>query len=134
GETETLFGDGADERGAGLVRRVVELAAAVVLAVVLGVFRREEGALMVVEPPRQARIARVFEIHDGVHIAIPKAVLKQLGCLVGHPRIDIFRFRVKGALHEAGEICGGSSAVETMVVIKNAYPHELCRKRTSLPE
>ena len=46
---------------------------------------------------------------------------------MGHPGISKFRIRVKSALHEAGEICGGSSAVETVVVIEDSDQHELGR-------
>ena len=51
----------------------------------LGVFGRQEGALMMVEPPGQARIGGVLEIDNRVHVAVEISGLKQLVGLVGEP-------------------------------------------------
>jgi dCMP deaminase len=103
---------------------------------VLGVFRREEGALMVIEPPGQPRIARILEIHDGILIAIEQAVLEQLGRLVRHPRIAELRIRVNCARDKAAEVGGGGCAVETVVVVQHAFQHGRIEtgKPLSLPE
>ena len=67
-----------DKHGAGAIRRIVKLLAAVVVTEMLGVFRAQECALMMIEPPGQARIGRVLEIDDRVDVAIEQAVLKKL--------------------------------------------------------
>jgi len=60
--------------------RVVELAPAGVAAEILGVGLAEEGALVMIEPPREARVIGVFEIleiDDGVFVASVAARIRR---------------------------------------------------------
>ena len=43
-----------------------------------GVFRREEGALMVIEPPGQLRVARVLEVHNRILVPIEERFFEDL--------------------------------------------------------
>ncbi len=61
--------------------------AARIAAEVLGVLGGQERALVVVEPPVEMRIGGVFEVHDGVHIAVEHTGFKELRGLVGKARI-----------------------------------------------
>jgi hypothetical protein len=60
----------SNEFGAGTIGWVMELFATGVGSEVGFVFFIEKCALMVIEPPGQARIAGVFEIDDGIFIAV----------------------------------------------------------------
>ena len=59
-----------DEFSAGTVSRIVKLPAAPVTQEMILVLPVEESALVMVEPPRQTRIAGVLEVYDGVFIAV----------------------------------------------------------------
>src|ERR1051325_8136825 len=83
----------------------------------------EERALMVIEPPRQTRIAGVFEIHDGILVAIKQTVLKELGGLMGHAGVVEFGIGMERAADKAAEKCRRRGAVETMIVIENSNVH-----------
>jgi hypothetical protein len=49
-----------------------------------------------IEPPSQTRIRRVFEIDDGVHIAIKQTIFEKLRCPVG--KSSEFEGRAGGVL------------------------------------
>ena len=49
-----------------------------------GVFRGQEGALMMIEPPGQLRVAGVLEVDDGVLVAVEQAVFEDLRGPVCH--------------------------------------------------
>jgi hypothetical protein len=74
-----------DKKRAGLESRVVQLFSAAIVAEVLRVFRCQERALVMIEPPRQARIAGVFKIDDRVFVAVKQAGLKKLEALWAIP-------------------------------------------------
>ena len=57
-------------------------------AEMLRVFGLQKRALVMVEPPRQQRRAGIFEVHDGVFIAVENPVLKRLRGFVRHPRVQ----------------------------------------------
>jgi hypothetical protein len=71
------------------------------MLLVLGV---QKGALVVIEPPRKPRVARVFEIHDGIFIAVEESRVKELGGLVSHARILKLSIRVNRARDESAEV------------------------------
>ena len=123
-KAEAVAGHACDERGAGFVARVVELPAAGIAAEMLGILGGEEGALVMVEPPGEARIAGIFEVYDGVFIAIEQAGIEHLGCLVGHSRVAELSIGVDRPGNEAAEIGSGRCAVKAMVVIQHAFQHE----------
>ena len=123
-KAKTLAGHRADKRGARLVAGVVELAPTGIAAKVLRVFRREKRALVVVEPPGEARIARIFEIHNGVLIAVEQRRIEGLGRPVRHPRVAKLRVRVHRTRDKTAEEGSRSRPIETMVVVQHAFEHE----------
>src|SRR5581483_7919898 len=84
----------------------------------------QERALMVIEPPCQARVGRIFEIDDGIYIAVEEAVFKKLRRLVC--QAGEFKLGARGVLSfiKAAEESRRSGAVETVVVVENPHPHE----------
>src|SRR5438477_7253806 len=76
-ETETLLRNGGDEAGAGLEIGIVKLAVALVLLEVGGVCRREERALVMVEPPSDFGRTGILEVHDSVFVAVKLLLVKQ---------------------------------------------------------
>ncbi len=78
-KSEAFPSHGRDVHGAGAETGVVHLAAAGVVPKVLRVLRRQECALMMIEPPGQARVGGVLEIHDGVHIAVEICPARTIG-------------------------------------------------------
>src|SRR5207249_4106514 len=92
-EAEALLGDGRQELGAGLEVRIVELAAAGVLLEVGGIFGSEKGALMMIEPPSDLRGSGVFEINDGIFVAIELSLIeKRAGAVhqAAKAKLDVF--------------------------------------------
>ena len=122
-EAEFFGGDGGEELGAGLVGGVVEFFAGMILAEMLGVGGLEERALVVVEPPGEQRRARVFEIDDGVFVAVKGAVFKGLRGFVRHAGVQEFGGGVDALATEAREDGGGGSSVEAFVVEANPDFH-----------
>ena len=120
---EFLLGDAGDELGAGVRGRVEHLLSAGVLTEMLLILRPEEGALVVVEPPRQPRVRRIFEIDDGVFVAIEHRVVKQLGGFVGQPREHELCIRMEFIFHKPAEKGRCSSSIEAVIVIKNSDSH-----------
>src|SRR5258708_14150651 len=78
---------------------------------------------MMVEPPREPWIRRVFELDDGVLVNVKQAVLENLGSLVSHSRESELRLRSKRALVKAAEVRGRGRAVETVIVIEHPHTH-----------
>ncbi len=122
-ETEALAGHRGDEGGAGFVARVVELAPAGIAAEMFGIGGAEEGALMVIEPPRQARIARILEIDDGVFVAIEQFGRERLGCRVSHSRVPELGVRMYRSGNEAAEEGSRGCPIKAMVVVQHAFQH-----------
>ena len=84
------------------------------------VLLRLEGALVMVEPPGQARIGRVAEVDHGVLFAREGFLAEQLSGAVGQPAQADLLERKSGAdllAVEAREGGSGRDAVEAMVVI-----------------
>jgi len=74
-ETVTRRGDVGQEAGAGGVGGIEELAGAADRVLLAGqemlvILRGEEGRLVMIEPPSDAGRGRVFEINDGVFVAV----------------------------------------------------------------
>src|ERR1019366_7112652 len=86
-EAEMLLRDHGDETGAGLVIGIVKLAVALVLFEVLGIGRRKKSALVMIEPPSDLGRTGVFEVDDGVLVAVELVLIEQSASTV----------------HEAGE-------------------------------
>ena len=107
------------ERKLGIVHFLV----AALVSEVLGVFGRQERALVMIEPPGQARVGGVLEIDDGVLVAVEHASLKQPLRFVRQAGEGEFRAGMEPAFDEAAEEGRGGGAVEAVVVIEDAYPH-----------
>src|SRR2546425_20821 len=88
-----------------------------------GVFRGEEGALVVIEPPGDFGIGAVFEINDGVLVAVEQAFVEELGGAVGQTSVDELGARVKRPIEKTAKVRGRSGSVETVVVIEDPYTH-----------
>ena len=71
-------------------------------------------------------IARVFEVHNRVFIAVEQRRIERLGSRMRHPRISKLGIRMEGARDETAEVGGGSCPIEAMVVIQHSYEHGMC--------
>src|ERR1700691_6016454 len=92
-----------------------------ILTEMLGVGGRQKRALMVVEPPSEFGRAGIFEIHDGVFVAVECAVLEGLRGLVRHAGVEEFGGGIDALLVKARENRGGGGSVEAFIV--EANPH-----------
>ena len=97
--------------------RVVELASARVAPEILRILLAEEGALMMIEPPGEARVVGIFEIHDGVFVAVEQLRSEYLLGPVRHACIAELRIRVNRARDETAEERSRRCPVKTMVVV-----------------
>ena len=118
-EAEALLRDHGDETGAGLEIRVVELAVALVLLEMLGVGGRQEGALVVVEPPGNFGRAGIFEVDDGILVAVELLFVEQRAGAVDQAGEHEVGVAANALAVEAGEQRGGGSSVKTFVVIED---------------
>jgi hypothetical protein len=122
-EAEAFARDALDELGAGLAPRVPELFAGRVGAEVLLVPAREEGRLVMVEPPREALGRAVLEIDDGVLVAVEHLFVEEFAGAVREGRVlDPGRGRDARAV-EAREDGGRRHAVEAVAVVEEAKSH-----------
>jgi hypothetical protein len=68
-------------------------------------------------------MAGIFEIHNRVLVAVEQFIGKGLPRLVYHSGETEFRARIEGRLNETAEKCGGSCAVEAMIMMQDANKH-----------
>src|ERR1700733_15090610 len=122
-KSEFFGSDVSQKLRAGLVFRVVEFFAGVVSAKMLGVLRRQERALMMVEPPRQQRRTGVFEVHNRVFVAVKNSILERMRSLVGHSRVINLRVRMNAFAVEAFENRSRGRSIETSVMKTKAKLH-----------
>ena len=59
-----------------------------------------------IEPPAQARVRRIFEIHDRIHIAIKQTIFEKLRRFVGETCEFESRVRRILALIKTAKKCG----------------------------
>ena len=78
---------------------------------------------MVVKPPGQIWIAGVFEVNDGILIAVKLHIQKQLPCPVSQPFVVEIRILVDTVAIKIAEHGGGSQAVKAVVMKKYFYLH-----------
>jgi hypothetical protein len=81
------------------------------------ILRGEKSALMVIEPPCELFIIRIFEIDNGILVAVEEAVFEDLARAVGHASVMKIRIRVKFPPDKTAEVSSRGRAVEAMVVI-----------------
>ena len=67
------------------------------------IFRRQKGALMMVEPPGQPRVVGIFEVDDSVLIAVEQAVFEDLRSAVSHAGVEKLRIGMEGPPYETAE-------------------------------
>ena len=102
---------------------VVKLLAALVGAEMDGVLGRQEGALVMIEPPGQPGRGGVLEIYNGVVVTVKHRLLEQLRGAMGQPRIDELRLGADRLAVETREHCGGGRAVKTAIMKEDADLH-----------
>ena len=121
------------EFGAGFVGGIVELFAGMIVAEMFRVFGGEKCALVMIEPPGEQRRAGIFEIDDGVFVAVEVPSSNGCGGLVSHSGIEKFRVGVDPFAIKARKDCRGAGSVETFIVETDANfhrnrPHPLARR------
>ena len=89
------------------------------------IFGPEEGALVMVEPPGELWIGRIFEVDDGIDVAIEHGIGEELVSRMGHTRVGIFCIGVASFLEETGKKGRASSPVKAVIVVENSYFHQV---------
>ena len=122
-EPEALLRHLGDELRARPVIGIVELRVAGVLLEVRGVLRRQERALMVIEPPRDSRRWRVLEVDDGILVAGEVFLVEQRTGAMHQSNVleldvlaDAFAIEPRKKRRRTG-------SVKTLVVVKDPYLH-----------
>ena len=93
---------------------------------------REEGALVVVEPPRQSLARQILEIHNDVLIAVKKLLVEELTGAVNESAVTKLRLRVDALSVKAREDSCRAGTVETLIVEANTHRHRVIKGRTPL--
>ena len=124
-EAEMLFRDHGDEAGTGLESRVVELAIALILLEMSRIGRGQKSALVVIEPPGDFGRAGVFEINDGILIAVELFFVEKSARAMEKPGVDELRVIANPLPVKAAEQGCRRSAVETLIVIKDTHSQDL---------
>ena len=75
-KSKPLLRDHRQKTGAGFVVRIIELFVALVLLEVFLILLGKKGALMMVEPPGNFGRTGIFEVHNGVFIAIEVSLVE----------------------------------------------------------
>lgn len=124
-EAETLLGDGGDKTGARLEIGVIELAIAWVLLKMIGVFGREKCALVVVKPPGDFWRTGIFEIDDGIFVAVKIGFIEKRSGAMQQARVnklDIVAdaFRIKPRKKRSRR-----SPIKTPIMVENLNLHAL---------
>jgi hypothetical protein len=91
----------------------------------LAIRGRQECAEVVVEPPRDARGSRIFEIDDGVFVAGEVSFIEESAGAVHQAERLINGVCGNALAMEPREERGGACPVETFVVIENANSHSV---------
>src|SRR5216684_1908380 len=124
-EPKALLGNGRNKAGAGFEIWVVKLAIARVLLEVRGIRWRQKSALMVVKPPSDLRRTGIFEIYNGIFIAIKIGFVEQRACAVKQAGVDEFNIIANAVCIESRKQGRRRGAVKTPVVIENFNFQEL---------
>jgi hypothetical protein len=132
-QTKTLLRDHRDEAGAGFEIGIIKLAVALILLKVLGIGRREEGALVMVEPPGNFGRAGIFEVDNGVFLAIELILVEQSAGAVDQTREFEIGIAANALAIEAGKQRGGGSSVKTLVVIEDPYSQSVPQSIEEFP-
>ena len=115
----------SDKLRAGAISRIVEFFAAFIGLKMSFVFRTEKCALVMIEPPSQTRIARIFEINDRIFITVELNIKKQFAGAMRQPFINKFTVLPDYAPIEIAENGCRSQPVEAIVMKKYLHhPHK----------
>src|SRR5579863_4161311 len=120
-KVEFFLGHRGDQFRAGLVLRLVEHVRARMLAEMPGVFRGEERALMMIEPPSQLRRIGILEIDDDIFVAVKKTALPWMLGAMGHSREMEIRLGIETLAVEAVKKRGRCRTVEAAIVKTEPY-------------
>ena len=120
-------GDVGDEHRARAVARIEVMLRRIGALVEFGVFGRQEGALMMIEPPGEPGLGGEFEVDNRVDAAIEQSRVPGLIGRVHHAGVHEVGAGMKLFTQETAEESGRGRPVEAMVVMENANPHELRR-------
>ena len=74
-------------------------------------------------PPPRARVSRIFEIDNGVDVAIEILGFKQLGGFMGHTGEGELRARIELRFRKTAEQSRRRRAIKAMIVIENSNLH-----------
>src|SRR4030095_16138786 len=113
------------ELGAGTVRGIVKFLAAGIGTKVGFIFHAEEAALVVIEPPGEARVAGVFEVHDGILSPVKFNIEKKLTRPMRQPFVDEIHVRADGLAVKMTEHCRRGQTVKAVIVVINLHSHRL---------
>ena len=105
-EAELLLSDTSDKFGAGLTGRIEKLSARCVGPKMLLVRLGQKCRLMMIEPPCEAFVGTVFEIDDGVFVAVKLIAVKGVAGPVHRGCVGDQCVRVKLCLVKLGEDSG----------------------------
>src|SRR5208283_5022156 len=121
---EALLGGDRGEPGAGAEIGIVELGVALFLLEVRGVLGREKRALVMVEPPGDARRRRILEIDNGILVAGEVVFIEERPGAMHQAHILKLSVLANALAIEAREQRGRAGTVETLVVIEDPNPHK----------
>src|SRR5579872_1311875 len=127
-EAEFHAGYIRQQLGAGFILRLVEFVTAAIATKMFGVSRRKESALMVIKPPGHAGRTGIFEIDNGVFVAVKESWLEGLPCAVSHPRKVKFRAWMDALAKETIEQSRRRRAVEASIVIAQTNLDWICHR------
>jgi hypothetical protein len=106
--------------------------AAAVLAKVLRIGWREKSTLVMIEPPRHSRRARIFKIDDGVLIPVEQRLPEGLARLVHHAREMKVRAGLDALPKKSIEDRCGCRAIETSVMKAQTNFNRVCHDPNTL--
>jgi hypothetical protein len=118
-KTKPLLRDGGNEAGAGFEIGIVKFAITLILFKVARVGRRQERALVMIEPPGDFGGGGIFEIDDGVFVAIKLLLVKQRPGAMKQSGEDESGVAANALPIEAGKQGRRASPIKAFVVIEN---------------
>ncbi len=121
-KAEALLGHRRQELGAALEVGIVELGVRLLLLEMRGVAGSEEGALVVVEPPGNARRGGVLEVDDGVLVAIELGFVEQAAGAMHQPAEDELGVVANALAIKARKQRRARCPVETLIVEEHPDP------------
>src|SRR5688572_28489395 len=119
-KTELVLCDACNKLGTRFTGGIEKLSARLVRQKVLFILGREKCRLMVVKPPGKPLVGTVFEIDDGIFIAVKQLAVKCVARAMHRRRVGNVSLGAKVGAVKFCKDRGGRNAVETIAVIK--YP------------